>query len=428
MTPNGYGKMVRILGETGSDFAVGSLRRQVRGRYVERHWLRKLHAEQRLAITIDQAPDMLGNIWAVTKVFRRDFLERIGLEFPVGVRYEDQVPITRAYLQARSFDVLTDSVYLWRTRAEGTSITQQKHQAEDLRDRLAAKQQVAALLDEGASERVVSQWYTKVFRLDLMPYYRAALIAPDESYWAVLTTATAWLVEHAPARTWQLLELRFRVAAHLVARRDREALQQFLSVPQLETSNFPVVERDGLLLADLGLSLGSGHEGSRRRGRAAAPPGRRPAQHGPARRGDLDAVRPRRAPRQRLHPAPGPRPLCRLDQPRAPATSLVRRPGDPGRDASGDRAGGQPVRPPGLRGPLRLGVLRGLRPAPARGRAPTRSGPPSGGRPCRSRHATSAVRGSSCSATTSGPRGRGTPASSTAPSSSTRGSAAGAGA
>ena len=260
--PNGYGKMVRILGETGSDFAVGSLRRQVRGRYVERHWLRKLHAEQRLAITIDQAPDMLGNIWAVTKVFRRDFLERIGLEFPVGVRYEDQVPITRAYLQARSFDVLTDSVYLWRTRVEGTSITQQKHQAEDLRDRLAAKQQVAALLDEGASERVVSQWYTKVFRLDLMPYYRAALIAPDESYWAVLTTATAWLVEHAPARTWQLLELRFRVAAHLVARRDRDALQQFLGVPQLETSNFPVVERDGLLLADLGLSLGSGHEGA----------------------------------------------------------------------------------------------------------------------------------------------------------------------
>ena len=109
--------------------SVGSLRRQVRGRYLERHWLRKLHAEQRLAITIDDAPDMLGNIWAVTKVFRRDFLERIGLEFPVGVRYEDQVPITRAYLEARSFDVITDSVYLWRTRAEGTSITQQKHHA-----------------------------------------------------------------------------------------------------------------------------------------------------------------------------------------------------------------------------------------------------------------------------------------------------------
>ena len=167
------------------------------------------------------------------------------------------MPITRAYLEARSFDVLTESVYLWRTRAEGTSITQQKHHADDLRDRLAAKQQVAALLDEGASDRVVSQWYTKVFRLDLMPYYRASLSAADESYWTVLTTATAWLVEHAPARTWELLELRFRVAAHLVARRDREGLQQFLSVSQLETSNFPVLDRDGVLVADLGLSLGS---------------------------------------------------------------------------------------------------------------------------------------------------------------------------
>jgi CDP-glycerol glycerophosphotransferase len=251
VTPNGYAKMVRILRQTGSDFVVGSLRRQVRGRYLERHWLRRLHAEQRLAITIDDAPDMLGNIWAVTKVFRRDFLQRIGLEFPVGVRYEDQVPITRAYLEARSFDVITDAVYLWRTRAEGTSITQQKHHAQDLRDRLAAKQQVADLLDQGASPRVVSQWFTKVFRLDLPPYYRAAL-SSDESYWAVLTTATAWLVEHAPERTWDLLELRFRVTARLVARRDREGLRRFLGVPQLETSNFDVRNHDGALVADIG--------------------------------------------------------------------------------------------------------------------------------------------------------------------------------
>ena len=252
VTANGYAKMVRILGQTGSDFAVGSLRRQVRGRYLERHWLRRLHAEQRLAITIDDAPDMLGNIWAVTKVFRRDFLERIGLEFPVGVRYEDQVPITRAYLEARSFDVITEPVYLWRTRAEGTSITQQKHHAADLRDRLAAKQQVADLLDQGASPRVVGHWFAKVFRLDLPPYYRAALASADESYWAVLTTATAWLVEHAPERTWDELELRFRVTAHLAARRDREGLRRFLGVPQLDTSNFEVRNHDGALVADLG--------------------------------------------------------------------------------------------------------------------------------------------------------------------------------
>ena len=253
VTANGYAKMVRVLGQTGSDFAVGSLRRQVRGRYVERHWLRRLHAEQRLAITIDDAPDMLGNIWAVTKVFRRDFLERTGLEFPVGVRYEDQVPITRAYLEARSFDVITEPVYLWRTRAEGTSITQQKHHAADLRDRLAAKQQVAdLLLAQDASPRVVGHWFAKVFRLDLPPYYRAALASTDESYWAVLTTATAWLVEHAPERTWDELELRFRVTARLAARRDRDGLRRFLGVPQLDTSNFEVRDHDGVLLADLG--------------------------------------------------------------------------------------------------------------------------------------------------------------------------------
>ena len=257
VTPGGWSKMVRTLRQTGSDFAVGSIRRQVRGRYVERHWLRKLHAEPQLAITIDDAPGMLGNIWAVTKVFRSDFLARTGLTFPVGVRYEDQVPITRAYLEASSFDVLTDAVYLWRTRVEGTSITQQKHQANDLRDRLAAKQQVADLLDQGASELVVGQWFTKVFRLDLMPYFRAALTA-DESYWTVLTTATAWLVEHAPAATWDSLELRFRVAARLAARRDRDALTRLFAVHQLDTSNFESVLRDGHLVADVDLGLPPG--------------------------------------------------------------------------------------------------------------------------------------------------------------------------
>ena len=257
VTAGGYAKMVRLLRQTGSDFAVGSLRRQVHGRYLERHWLRRLHAEQRVAITIDDAPDMLGNIWAVTKVFRRDFLERIGLLFPVGVRYEDQVPITRAYLEARSFDVITESVYLWRTRVEGTSITQQKHHADDLRDRLAAKQQVADLLSTGASPSVVSQWYTKVFRLDLMPYFRAALVSEETSYWEVLTSATAWLVERAPEATWSSLELRFRVAARLAARRDRDALTRLLEVPQLETSNFPVRRVGDDLVADLDLGLGA---------------------------------------------------------------------------------------------------------------------------------------------------------------------------
>ena len=90
-----------------------------------------------------------------------------------------------------------------------------------------------------------------------MPYFRAALTA-DESYWTVLTTATAWLVEHAPAATWDSLELRFRVAARLAARRDRDALTRLFAVHQLDTSNFESVLRDGHLVADVDLGLPPG--------------------------------------------------------------------------------------------------------------------------------------------------------------------------
>ena len=232
----------------------------MRGRYVERHWLRRLHAEPRPAITIDDAPDMLGNIWAVTKVFRRDFLRAhrpaVPGRRPLRGPGADHPRLPRGEQPSTCSPTRSTC---WRTRVEGTSITQQKHQADDLRDRLAAKQQVADLLDQGASDRVVGQWFTKVFRLDLMPYFKAALTA-DESYWTVLTTATAWLVEHAPAATWDSLELRFRVAARLAARRDRDALTRLFAVHQLDTSNFESVLRDGHLVADVDLGLPPGPE------------------------------------------------------------------------------------------------------------------------------------------------------------------------
>ena len=346
--------MVRTLRQTGSDFAVGSIRRQVRGRYVERHWLRKLHAEPQPAITIDDAPAMLGNIWAVTKVFRRDFLAahrpaRSRSACATRTRCRSPAPTSRRAASTCSPTRSTSGAPGSRARRSPSRSTRPN----DLRDRLAAKQQVADLLDQGASELVVGQWFTKVFRLDLMPYFRAALTA-DESYWTVLTTATAWLVEHAPAATWDSLELRFRVAARLAARRDRDALTRLFAVHQLDTSNFESVLRDGHLVADVDLGL---------------PPGpatdemlRLTAVDLPS-SAQLDDVTwsddgQRHAARRRLRAAPAARALRREHHPARPAALLVgRRPGRRTSGAGGERRG-QPVRPAGLRGPPGLGLRR----------------------------------------------------------------------
>jgi CDP-glycerol glycerophosphotransferase len=200
---------------------------------------------------VDDVPEILANVFAWTKMFRREFLVRTGLTFPEGVRYEDQVPMTRAYVAAEAFDVIPEPVYVWRRRDDGTSITQQKAEASDLHDRLAAKREISKMLVGTASDAVIANWYAKVFRLDLMGYMRAALRADDE-YWRVLCDDVAALLERAPADIDDHVEVRFRVAAHLTANHRRDALQRLLDYEDLALSNFPVRTEDGELFADLG--------------------------------------------------------------------------------------------------------------------------------------------------------------------------------
>ena len=251
LPPDAYRRMVRTLTESGSDFVVGAhYRQRPDGELVQRAWVKQLHAQRRLGVTLDEVPEALANVFAWTKMFRRDFLERIGLRFPEGVRYEDQVPITRAYLEARAFDIIPTTVYQWRKREDLSSITQQKGQASDLHDRLAAKREIAAMLPGLASAEVVRSWYTKVFRFDVMPYLRAAEGA-DESYWEVLHQDLTALYDAAPPGVLDDLELRYRLAVFLAARGHRTALARLLDYAPLPTSNYPVELRDGSLHARL---------------------------------------------------------------------------------------------------------------------------------------------------------------------------------
>ncbi len=248
--PQAYRRMVSSLQRSGSDFVVGALVRHEGGVERMRPWVKRVHARRRLGVTLDDVPGVLANVVACTKVFRRDFLDRIALGFPEGVRYEDQVPITRAYLEARSFDVLPDVVYTWRKRDDKSSISQQKGEIRDLLDRLAAQQQVADLLQVSASGPVLRSWYVKTFRHDFFAYLRVAADADDE-YWGLLQERIVSIAQQAPADLDDDVELRVRLAVWLGRHGHRRALRAFVREPGFLTSNFPVVARDGHLHAQI---------------------------------------------------------------------------------------------------------------------------------------------------------------------------------
>lgn len=187
-TPKALERLVGILDETGSDFALGAyvrLRPDGDGGYttgIVQPWVAAATDPERRATTIDQHPAASGNIVAWSKVSRLDFWRRTGLRFPVGRLYEDQVVAQRMYASARSFDVVPDVVAYWRERADGTSITQRKAALPVLEDYLDGMSGGIAELEAAGHRAAVEQRVYLILAMDLPPLVRIAQDHPDDAY------------------------------------------------------------------------------------------------------------------------------------------------------------------------------------------------------------------------------------------------------
>lgn len=243
-----FANLVGALERSNSDFAVGSLLRQVGARYLEPPWAKELHSIERLHVTLDDFPEMIADITSTNKVFRRTFWERYQLQFSEGVSYEDYVPVSSAYLLARGFDVIVPSVYNYRTRIDASSITQQKHQVADLRERFAAKRRTARVFKELGSQRTTDSWYASSINYD-MPSYYLHVAGADSEYWQILSEGMYELYSGASAPALMAVRVRHRLAAWLAAhgyRPELEVLLRFLADHPYDT---PVEIREGHVLA-----------------------------------------------------------------------------------------------------------------------------------------------------------------------------------
>jgi glycosyltransferase involved in cell wall biosynthesis len=190
LPPDAWRPMLRALDRTGSDFAVGTMERvDSEGRRVQPPLLKRNHAVEHLGATIDDLPLMLADVFPCNKVFRMDFWRRNALEFPVDVRYEDQVLCTQAFLVASAFDVLTEVVYEWHTRVDHTSATQARGRLQNLHDRIVTKQMTIDLVRAHGNPALLGTLYRDVLPIDMWEHFRAAVsptTAELDTYWAVL--------------------------------------------------------------------------------------------------------------------------------------------------------------------------------------------------------------------------------------------------
>jgi CDP-glycerol glycerophosphotransferase len=208
LTPTALERLIGILDETGSDFAIGAyvrLRPDHAGGYSlgeVQPWVAAATAPERRGTTIDEHPEASGNIVAWSKVSRTEFWHRTALRFPEGRLYEDQVVAQQMYARARRFDTIPDVVAHWRVRADGSSITQREAQLDVLEDCLEAMDAGIQVLASAGHPIAVQARIGQILRMDIPRLADIARLHPDAEYRRVLGAFTREIWDHAgTART-----------------------------------------------------------------------------------------------------------------------------------------------------------------------------------------------------------------------------------
>src|SRR5699024_713836 len=134
-----------------------------------------------------------------------------------GIRHEDLEPTLISYLYASSFDIITDTVYYWRNREDGSSISQQKASQQNLNDRLSVTATCAEHILQKGDANIRNVWCRKIFTIDILQFIEE-VPRTDQEYFNILSTGTRNLIERLGSAALQAVPIYPRLAADYLSR------------------------------------------------------------------------------------------------------------------------------------------------------------------------------------------------------------------
>lgn len=248
--PGAYKTMLGVVRKTGSDFVTGNAERFT-GSRTWPAWNQAIsHRREARRTTIHKTPELLYDTQAWNKVFRKDFYDRIEVQWVEGRLYEDMFPVQRAYFAAEAVDVVHDVIYRWRSRDEFDSITQRRRDLRNLVDKIEMVDRGAVLVEESGDAALRELFVQKLFDGDLFAYrqWLGQDLAFDEAF--VSAVRRHWPRDgemHVLDSMW--LERRVFYAS-IVEHGLDEALRAWQWVRE-NRFRLPTVIRDGRLTVDL---------------------------------------------------------------------------------------------------------------------------------------------------------------------------------
>jgi CDP-glycerol glycerophosphotransferase len=252
LPPYAYEVLLHTLESSGSDFVSGAVMR------IGTEGLRPsaLHARaikgRRIGTHVTRTPELLYDISVWNKLFRRSFWDANGLYYPEQMVWEDLQLMTRAHVLAKAVDVIPDYIYYWRERAAGAlSITQNRTDIQNLRDRITALLAIDEFLRSHAPAKTLRQHQRKALVNDLWLYVRDLYRVSDDYLTEYFNLVNSYL-DQVSRRVFATLPVTRKLGYYLTRRRLRTQLLDYVNwLIEQRVSSVPVVRRFGRLRADL---------------------------------------------------------------------------------------------------------------------------------------------------------------------------------
>ncbi|WP_107503044.1 bifunctional glycosyltransferase/CDP-glycerol:glycerophosphate glycerophosphotransferase [Streptomyces tsukubensis] len=177
--------MLGAAEESGADLVSGlCLRVHVDSRHGRTvRWYPWLYESTRTVESISDLPDLLVfDTLSTNKCYRRAFLLERGLEFPVGIHYEDLLFSAQAYVAAERITLIPNRVYNWNIfdKAEQKSISNRRHEIANFAHRMEIHRRVDRLLAERGLMELKFHKDVKFLKHDLVLHLRDLPLMNEE--------------------------------------------------------------------------------------------------------------------------------------------------------------------------------------------------------------------------------------------------------
>ncbi|MGM0698042.1 MAG: bifunctional glycosyltransferase/CDP-glycerol:glycerophosphate glycerophosphotransferase [Actinomycetota bacterium] len=240
---NAYSTLVDSLERTGSDIATGAYVRIGSAGRSRPKLTARVHARQRLAVRLDDMPELLEEPVLWNKVYRQDFWNRHVGEMWGFSNYEDQEPVYRALVGAAAIDVLTNDVYAWRLADGRDTRSKRKAELSDLQSKLEVIDALRNALNH-APDHVVEQAYAIWMGTDLA-MHAEYLDTANKRFRKTLCEAAKSLRKSMPKGAWKLMPAQERLYMWVVASGDLDDIEEVLGTRMEETRAVPLELVDG---------------------------------------------------------------------------------------------------------------------------------------------------------------------------------------